>query len=189
MPCAFPPNIPRKNADKQTYRFNQSLKYPVNLARNIAREQATTEYVLNSEISLVPHPKNLPHSFVSLELPGDSTSVFLIPVKSQTALNIEMGISIRKFDSKELKSLKEEFHAIGRKEILPFNESVLANNLIHHSSIVSQLRLLNYDFYILDGSYLFHNTNLQINYQEESTTVEVEHEEEDYRNRNMIVSQ
>jgi hypothetical protein len=39
-----------------TYRSNQKLDYPINVARNVARETAYTHYVFPADIELYPNP-------------------------------------------------------------------------------------------------------------------------------------
>lgn len=43
-----------------TYKSQKKLLYPVNVGRNIARESATTHYILASDIELYPSPGVIP---------------------------------------------------------------------------------------------------------------------------------
>jgi hypothetical protein len=43
-----------------TYKKAKKLPYPVNVARNVAREMSTTHYVLPSDIELYPNPNLIP---------------------------------------------------------------------------------------------------------------------------------
>lgn len=51
--CSAPP--PWTNASA-AYKIQKKLLYPVNVGRNVARESATTHYVLPSDIELYPSP-------------------------------------------------------------------------------------------------------------------------------------
>ncbi|XP_014251105.1 beta-1,4-glucuronyltransferase 1 [Cimex lectularius] len=46
--------------DKATYKAEKKLTYPINVGRNIAREMATTHYILASDIELYPSPGVIP---------------------------------------------------------------------------------------------------------------------------------
>ena len=65
-----------------SYRKAKQLDYPVNVARMIARESATTHYVFTSDIELYPSP-NLISSFLQMiQRIGqqDDTTVFVTPI-------------------------------------------------------------------------------------------------------------
>lgn len=69
----------------RTYRKEQGIPYPVNVARNIAREMATTHYVFPSDIELYPNPNLIP-DFLDMIRLNDSMlqrpapKVFVLPV-------------------------------------------------------------------------------------------------------------
>lgn len=64
-----------------SYRAEQKLDYPINVARMIARESATTHYIFASDIELYPSPKLIP-MFLSMirsaQIP--SKTVFVTPI-------------------------------------------------------------------------------------------------------------
>lgn len=69
-----------------TYRTMNKLTYPVNVARNIARETVSTHYVLASDIELYTSP-DLPGKFLEMihnmspDLPVEAKpKVFVLPI-------------------------------------------------------------------------------------------------------------
>lgn len=74
--------LPKVSVNTVTYKKRHSLTYPVNVARNVARESATTHFVFPSDIELYPSP-NLITSFLEmikrndLQLPESQPRVFV----------------------------------------------------------------------------------------------------------------
>lgn len=58
----------------QTYRRAQSLTYPVNVGRNVARESANSHYIFPSDIELYPNPGLIP-AFLDMVTRGDETAL------------------------------------------------------------------------------------------------------------------
>ena len=66
---------------KESYRQSMELDYPVNVARMIARESATTHYVFTSDIELYPSPNLISHFLQMINRIGASDlTVFVTPI-------------------------------------------------------------------------------------------------------------
>ncbi|EFA04866.2 N-acetyllactosaminide beta-1,3-N-acetylglucosaminyltransferase-like Protein [Tribolium castaneum] len=53
-------NPPFRESSAQTYKAENDLVYPINVGRNVAREMATTHFVLALDIELFPNPGFIP---------------------------------------------------------------------------------------------------------------------------------
>jgi len=102
--CNSPPDF---GDNLQTYRKSHNLPYPINVARNVAREMSTTFFVLASDIELYPSP-NLTHHFLEM-IKSDNfkilkesqnPKVFVLPI-----FEIEKNISKLPQDKSELQEL------------------------------------------------------------------------------------
>jgi len=114
--CDAPPEF---GDNVRTYRKTRNLVYPVNVARNIAREMSTTYFVLASDIELYPSP-NLIHQFLEMVQTDDfkilkksaNPKVFVLPIfevdksvdklpedktELQGLLRSELAVSFHKF--------------------------------------------------------------------------------------------
>ena len=58
----------------ETFRKAKNLTYPINVARNTARQAATTHYVLPSDIELYPNPGLIP-SFLKMVTSGKEEAI------------------------------------------------------------------------------------------------------------------
>lgn len=81
-PCT---SSPWPSADnKQLYRTQKGLKFPINVGRNIARDAATTHFILASDIELYPS-RNVISNFLNMiqqnpqHLQTTTPSVFVLP--------------------------------------------------------------------------------------------------------------
>lgn len=69
-----------------TYRYQNKLIYPVNVCRNVARQAATTEYILVSDVELIPSEKLASNFLDMIERKFRNThfkfpsKVFVLPV-------------------------------------------------------------------------------------------------------------
>lgn len=75
--------FPSANGGKSSYRSRLKLEYPVNVARNAAREAARTHFVLASDIELYPSP-GAARGFLDMVAAGgslpDRGSAFPLPI-------------------------------------------------------------------------------------------------------------
>ncbi|XP_013166937.1 PREDICTED: beta-1,4-glucuronyltransferase 1 [Papilio xuthus] len=112
---------PPYNVDaSSTYMKSKSLLYPVNVARNVARDSALTHFILPSDIELYPSPNLIPR-FLNMiarnEKPLNSTKPRVFP------------ISIFEVDAKvQVPSTKTELQAmLIKKTAIPFHKYVCPN--------------------------------------------------------------
>ncbi|KAM3966501.1 LOW QUALITY PROTEIN: beta-1,4-glucuronyltransferase 1 [Aphomia sociella] len=102
---------------ESTYKKKKNLLYPVNVARNIARDAALTHYLLPSDIELYPSPNLVPR-FLNMiarnAIPLNSTKPKVFP------------ISIFEVDAKvNVPSNKTELQAmLAKKTAIPFHKYV-----------------------------------------------------------------
>ena len=69
------------NTKEQSYRITHHLDYPVNVARMVARESATTHYVYTSDIELYPSPNLVPNFLQMINRIGVlQKTVFVTPI-------------------------------------------------------------------------------------------------------------
>jgi len=102
--CAAAPTF---GAEVQTYRKSKNLTYPINVARNVAREMSTTHFVLASDIELYPSP-NLVHQFLDMIQMDDfkilkksqNPKVFVLPI-----FEVEKNITHLPQDKAELQGM------------------------------------------------------------------------------------
>lgn len=104
----------------QTYKFQQNLTYPKNVARNIARDSALTHFLLVSDIDLYPSP-GLPGKFLEMiarnEPPLDSVNPKIFPLAI-----FEIGASSRvPWTKTELQGLFK------KRKIIELHKNVLRN--------------------------------------------------------------
>ena len=72
---------PDANTIQESYRKTHHLDYPVNVARMIARESATTHYIYTSDIELYPSPNLIPNFLQMIERIGVlQETVFVTPI-------------------------------------------------------------------------------------------------------------
>lgn len=132
----FPPKIPRpENAllnttmvncsqpapwsNLTTYRRRKGLTYPVNVGRNVARENAHTHYILPSDIELYPSPNLIP-DFLAMIRRGDKE--VLRPAPKVFVMSIfEVEESSRLPEDK-----KELIRMLKKKSAIPFHQKVCA---------------------------------------------------------------
>ena len=107
-------------------RKNNSLTYPINVGRNIAREAANSHYILPSDIEMYPSPGLIP-SFLKMITNGNqlaltssnhsSLGVFVIPV-----FEIEENISLPN-------TKRELIPLLQSQKVIPFHKRVCNNCL------------------------------------------------------------
>ncbi|XP_065158961.1 beta-1,4-glucuronyltransferase 1-like [Atheta coriaria] len=122
FPAAHPPFIERSThkeeftscevsdaSETMTYRTTKHLPYPVNLGRNVARKAASTEYVLVSDVELMPseHLANrfsqMMRRYANMKRLNYPSRVFVTPV-----FEIEKYEEIPRTKSQLLKLIREE---------------------------------------------------------------------------------
>lgn len=105
----------------QTYKKAKKLSYPVNVARNVAREMATTHYLLPSDIELYPNPNLIP-DFLEMVRVNDSMlqrpapKVFVLSI-----FEVEANVTALPFDKNEL------IFMLRNKSAIPFHKYVCAD--------------------------------------------------------------
>lgn len=105
----------------QTYKKAKKLSYPVNVARNVAREMATTHYVLPSDIELYPNPNLIP-DFLEMVRLNDTMlqrpapKVFVLSI-----FEVEANVTALPFDKREL------IFMLHNKSAIPFHKYVCAD--------------------------------------------------------------
>ncbi|KAI8429696.1 hypothetical protein MSG28_000264 [Choristoneura fumiferana] len=104
-----------------TYMKLKSLLYPVNVARNIARDAALTHYILPSDIELYPSPNLVPR-FLNMIARNAK------PLNTSTKPRV-FPISIFEVDAKvKVPSTKTELQAMLKKQTaIPFHKFVCPN--------------------------------------------------------------
>jgi hypothetical protein len=117
--CSAPP--PTFGEGLTTYKKIKKLSYPVNVARNIAREMAQTHYVLPSDIELYPNP-NLIQDFLDMVKNNDTLmqrpnpKVFVISI-----FEVEANVPALPYDKRDLIKM------LGEKTAIPFHKYVCAD--------------------------------------------------------------
>ncbi|CAG7642835.1 unnamed protein product, partial [Allacma fusca] len=95
-----------------TFKKQKKLPYPVNVARNVAREMAQTHYVLASDIELYPNP-NLIQNFLDMVRRNDTKlrrpnpKLFVLPI-----FEVEANVTALPYDKAELQSMLDKSIAI-----------------------------------------------------------------------------
>ncbi|XP_028169577.1 beta-1,4-glucuronyltransferase 1 [Ostrinia nubilalis] len=105
----------------ETYMKQKNLLYPVNVARNIARDSALTHYILPSDIELYPSPNLVPR-FLNMIARNAK------PLNTSTKPRV-FPISIFEVDAKvHVPSTKTELQAmLANKTAIPFHKFVCPN--------------------------------------------------------------
>lgn len=103
-------SIPETNG-LNTYRDKENLPYPVNVCRNSARVAASTDYVLVSDVELIPS-QNLTTRFIKMlktfrNLNVLTNHIFVLPV-----FEVESSVEIIPRTKRELKKLYDEEKAV-----------------------------------------------------------------------------
>ena len=106
---------PKFGANLKTTRTRRNLKYPVNVARNLARMMSTTYYVLPSDIELYPNPGLIPR-FLNMVLANDRY-MRRVPPKVHVLPVFEVEASARVPDTKE-----ELVEMLRRKTAVSFHQ-------------------------------------------------------------------
>ncbi|XP_041973730.1 beta-1,4-glucuronyltransferase 1 [Aricia agestis] len=117
--CSLPPpHIVNANS---TYMKAKSLLYPVNVARNIARDSAVTHFILPSDIELYPSPNLVPR-FLNMIARNAK------PLSTSTKPRV-FPISIFEVDAKvQVPSTKTELRSmLANKTAIPFHKFVCPN--------------------------------------------------------------
>jgi len=116
---AFP--IPTFGDNINTYKKTKKLSYPVNVARNVAREMATTHYILPSDIELYPNPNLIPDF---LEMIRNNDTILQRPNPKVFVLSIfevEANVTGLPMDKTEL------LYMLKNKSAIPFHKYVCSN--------------------------------------------------------------
>ncbi|CAL8111448.1 unnamed protein product [Orchesella dallaii] len=104
-----------------TFKKSKKLSYPVNVARNVAREMATTFYVLPSDIELYPNPNLIP-DFLEMVRLNDSMlqrpapKVFVLSI-----FEVEANVTALPYDKRDL------IYMLQNKSAIPFHKYVCAD--------------------------------------------------------------
>ncbi|CAH4017042.1 beta-1,4-glucuronyltransferase 1 [Pieris brassicae] len=116
--CSTKP--PYENVNS-TYMKEKNLLYPVNVARNVARDAAITHYILPSDIELYPSPNLIPR-FLNMIARNAK------PLSTSTKPRV-FPISIFEVDAKyQVPSSKTELRAmLANKTAIPFHKFVCPN--------------------------------------------------------------
>jgi hypothetical protein len=118
--CSASP-VPTFGESLMTYKKTKKLSYPVNVARNVAREMATTHYILPSDIELYPNPNLIP-DFLEMIRINDSflqrpnPKVFVLSI-----FEVEANVTSLPQDKKEL------LFMLKNKSAIPFHKYVCSN--------------------------------------------------------------
>jgi hypothetical protein len=104
-----------------TYKKVKKLPYPVNVARNVAREMAMTHYVLSSDIELYPNPNLIPDF---MDMLRRNTSALQRPNPNKlfvlSIFEVEANVTALPQDKTEL------VHMLRNKSAIPFHKYVCA---------------------------------------------------------------
>jgi hypothetical protein len=117
--CSSPP--PSFGDNIVTYKKAKKLPYPVNVARNVAREMATTHYILPSDIELYPNPNLIPDFLEMIRLNDTnlqrpSPKVFVLSI-----FEVEANVTALPHDKRELLKM------LGNKSAIPFHKYVCSD--------------------------------------------------------------
>ena len=119
---AFTPNDIRFGENLPTYKKTKKLPYPVNVARNVARETATTHYILPSDIELYPNPNLIPdfidmlrRNTTELQRPNPN-KLFVLSI-----FEVEANVTALPQDKSEL------IYMLTNKTAIPFHKYVCSN--------------------------------------------------------------
>ncbi|KAL4706828.1 hypothetical protein ACJJTC_010062 [Scirpophaga incertulas] len=114
--CSVPP--PFASTTISTYMKQKNLLYPVNVARNIARDSALTHFILPSDIELYPSPNLVPR-FLNMIARNEK------PLNTSTNPRV-FPISIFEVDAKfQVPSTKTELQKmLAKKTAIPFHKYV-----------------------------------------------------------------
>ena len=107
--CSVEPKFGEKIA---TFKKKKKLPYPVNVARNVAREMAPTHYVLASDIELYPNPNLIPNFLEMIrrndsQLQRPNPKLFVLPI-----FEVEANVTALPYDKTELQQMLNKSIAI-----------------------------------------------------------------------------
>lgn len=106
-----------------TYRKINKILYPVNVGRNVAREEATTHFVLASDIELYPSPGFIPDFLEMVKrqlMSSDTSSANSVTRPRVYPLNL---FEVKK-DANVPNNKTELFQMLKTKDAIPFHEQV-----------------------------------------------------------------
>lgn len=117
--CSMSP--PYNVDESSTYMKKHSLLYPINIARNVARDAALTHFVLASDIELYPSPNLIPN-FLSMIAKNEK------PLNTSTAPRV-FPLSLFEISSEvQVPSTKTELqYMLRNKTAIPFHKFVCPN--------------------------------------------------------------
>jgi hypothetical protein len=104
-----------------TYKKAKKLPYPVNVARNVAREMSATHYILPSDIELYPSPNLIP-DFMDMirrnetELQRPNPKVYVLSI-----FEVEASVTALPHDKLEL------LYMLNNKSAIPFHKYVCSD--------------------------------------------------------------